>query len=203
MECAQCGGWIHAKCEGIDGEEYQVLSFLPDSIEYVCKCKAPIPRQPTGKKSTNSSIRSAGADSYLEPQVLIPVASIPSLLQTSQSPAREYSQLQAMDQVPPLTASSIASLETVDFYENFDSVVNLDVSVNIDIPSTSRSDVSAKKSTSNSFINVMSTDYVEPHEISPKPSEAIDEEHDYVTLDSSDFALPAAIETMDTTINLN
>ena len=29
--------WIHAKCEGLDGEEYQVLSLLPDSVEYVCK----------------------------------------------------------------------------------------------------------------------------------------------------------------------
>ena len=37
MECAHCGGWIHAKCEGIDGEQYQVLSLLPDTVEYVCK----------------------------------------------------------------------------------------------------------------------------------------------------------------------
>ena len=29
--------WVHAKCEGIDGEQYQVLSYLPDSVEYVCK----------------------------------------------------------------------------------------------------------------------------------------------------------------------
>ena len=29
--------WIHAQCEGIDGEEYQVLSYLPDSVSYVCK----------------------------------------------------------------------------------------------------------------------------------------------------------------------
>ena len=32
-----CLRWIHAQCEGIDGEEYQVLSFLPDSVSYVCK----------------------------------------------------------------------------------------------------------------------------------------------------------------------
>merc|ERR1712012_698461 len=41
MECGVCGGWIHAKCEGLDGEEYQVLSLLPDSVEYVCKCSTP------------------------------------------------------------------------------------------------------------------------------------------------------------------
>ena len=34
--CLVCR-WIHAHCEGIDGEEYQVLSFLPDSVSYVCK----------------------------------------------------------------------------------------------------------------------------------------------------------------------
>jgi len=37
MECSRCGGWIHAKCEDIDAERYQILSYLPDSVEYVCK----------------------------------------------------------------------------------------------------------------------------------------------------------------------
>ncbi len=37
MECASCGGWIHAKCEGLDGEKYQVLSYLPNTIDFVCK----------------------------------------------------------------------------------------------------------------------------------------------------------------------
>ena len=32
-----CVRWIHAQCEGIDGEEYQVLSLLPDDVDYVCK----------------------------------------------------------------------------------------------------------------------------------------------------------------------
>jgi len=29
--------WIHAKCEGLDGEQYQVLSLLPDTVEYICR----------------------------------------------------------------------------------------------------------------------------------------------------------------------
>ena len=37
MECATCGGWIHAKCEGVDAEKYQILSHLPNTIDYVCK----------------------------------------------------------------------------------------------------------------------------------------------------------------------
>eukprot|EP00094_Tigriopus_californicus_P001742 TCALIF_01684-PB protein Name:"Similar to trx Histone-lysine N-methyltransferase trithorax (Drosophila virilis)" AED:0.11 eAED:0.18 QI:0/0.63/0.41/0.91/0.90/1/12/267/3483 len=41
MECANCGGWVHAKCEGVDAEKYQILSYLPDNVEYVCKCAAP------------------------------------------------------------------------------------------------------------------------------------------------------------------
>ena len=32
-------------------------------------------------------------------------------------------------------------------------------------------------------------------ETSPKPSDAIDEEHDYVTVDSSVLALPSSFET--------
>ena len=36
-ECARCGGWVHARCEGADAEKYQILSYLPDSVEYVCK----------------------------------------------------------------------------------------------------------------------------------------------------------------------
>ncbi len=37
MECARCGGWVHARCEGVDAEKYQILSYLPDTVEYVCK----------------------------------------------------------------------------------------------------------------------------------------------------------------------
>merc|ERR1712020_778290 len=38
------GGWIHAKCEGIDAEKYQILSYLPNTIDFVCKCKVPVPK---------------------------------------------------------------------------------------------------------------------------------------------------------------
>ncbi|KAK7066067.1 hypothetical protein SK128_026400 [Halocaridina rubra] len=37
MECGRCGEWIHAHCEGLNNEHYQILSFLPDSVEYVCR----------------------------------------------------------------------------------------------------------------------------------------------------------------------
>ncbi|CAB4060364.1 Histone-lysine N-methyltransferase 2A [Lepeophtheirus salmonis] len=42
MECNRCGAWVHASCENVDIEKYQVLSSLPSNIEYVCKCDLPI-----------------------------------------------------------------------------------------------------------------------------------------------------------------
>uniref|UniRef100_A0A023F0H4 Histone-lysine N-methyltransferase trithorax n=1 Tax=Triatoma infestans TaxID=30076 RepID=A0A023F0H4_TRIIF len=43
MECSDCKCWIHAKCEGLSDEKYQVLSNLPSTIEFVCRdcCKDP------------------------------------------------------------------------------------------------------------------------------------------------------------------
>ncbi|KZC07923.1 Histone-lysine N-methyltransferase trithorax [Dufourea novaeangliae] len=36
MECSECSYWVHARCEGLSDERYQVLSYLPDSIEFTC-----------------------------------------------------------------------------------------------------------------------------------------------------------------------
>ncbi|XP_065221802.1 histone-lysine N-methyltransferase trithorax-like isoform X2 [Planococcus citri] len=43
MECGICEKWIHAKCEGISHEKYQILSFLPDTIEFVCRLCCSVP----------------------------------------------------------------------------------------------------------------------------------------------------------------
>lgn len=37
MECGECKRWIHAHCEGLSDEKYQLLSILPESIEFVCR----------------------------------------------------------------------------------------------------------------------------------------------------------------------
>ena len=37
MECSSCGGWVHANCENVNAEKYQILSYLPDTVEYVCR----------------------------------------------------------------------------------------------------------------------------------------------------------------------
>ncbi|XP_076675822.1 histone lysine N-methyltransferase trithorax isoform X2 [Andrena cerasifolii] len=36
MECSECSYWVHAHCEGLSDDCYQILSYLPDSIEFTC-----------------------------------------------------------------------------------------------------------------------------------------------------------------------
>lgn len=37
MECGDCRRWVHAKCEGLTDEQYNMLSVLPENIEFVCR----------------------------------------------------------------------------------------------------------------------------------------------------------------------
>uniref|UniRef100_A0A182JPS8 Histone-lysine N-methyltransferase trithorax n=1 Tax=Anopheles christyi TaxID=43041 RepID=A0A182JPS8_9DIPT len=37
MECGDCRRWVHARCEGLTDEQYNMLSVLPENIEFVCK----------------------------------------------------------------------------------------------------------------------------------------------------------------------
>ncbi|XP_043282105.1 histone-lysine N-methyltransferase trithorax [Venturia canescens] len=43
MECNECSCWVHARCEGLSAESYQILSYLPDSIEFTCSQCSPQP----------------------------------------------------------------------------------------------------------------------------------------------------------------
>uniref|UniRef100_A0A8C8VJV7 [histone H3]-lysine(4) N-methyltransferase n=1 Tax=Pelusios castaneus TaxID=367368 RepID=A0A8C8VJV7_9SAUR len=36
MQCAKCEHWVHAKCEGLSDEGYEILSSLPESVVYTC-----------------------------------------------------------------------------------------------------------------------------------------------------------------------
>ncbi|TNN75525.1 Histone-lysine N-methyltransferase 2B [Liparis tanakae] len=39
MECVRCNHWVHAKCENLTDEMYELLSKLPESVVYTCtKC---------------------------------------------------------------------------------------------------------------------------------------------------------------------
>ncbi|XP_077193182.1 histone-lysine N-methyltransferase 2B isoform X1 [Paroedura picta] len=37
MQCAKCDHWVHAKCEGLSDEGYEILSNLPESVVYSCR----------------------------------------------------------------------------------------------------------------------------------------------------------------------
>ncbi|XP_028158224.1 histone-lysine N-methyltransferase trithorax isoform X5 [Ostrinia furnacalis] len=55
MECGWCGRWVHASCEGLSGEGYQLLSALPPSIEYIC-CKC-MPNDPPWRKMLTEHLK--------------------------------------------------------------------------------------------------------------------------------------------------
>ncbi|XP_045522406.1 histone-lysine N-methyltransferase trithorax [Pieris brassicae] len=55
MECGWCARWVHASCEGLSGEGYQLLSALPPSIEYIC-CKC-MPHDPPWRKMLTEHLK--------------------------------------------------------------------------------------------------------------------------------------------------
>ncbi|MBN3295615.1 KMT2B methyltransferase, partial [Amia calva] len=36
MQCSSCNHWVHAKCEGLSDDLYEILSRLPESVVYSC-----------------------------------------------------------------------------------------------------------------------------------------------------------------------
>ena len=48
VQCGKCNMWVHAECEKLSDEMYEILSVLPDNIPYLCvSClpKRPAPWQ--------------------------------------------------------------------------------------------------------------------------------------------------------------
>ncbi|XP_076438576.1 uncharacterized protein LOC143277582 [Babylonia areolata] len=41
VQCALCDSWVHARCEGLTDEMYQLFSFLPEDIQYRCRVCCP------------------------------------------------------------------------------------------------------------------------------------------------------------------
>ncbi|KAB0800971.1 hypothetical protein PPYR_05325 [Photinus pyralis] len=54
MECAKCNMWVHAKCESLSDEQYQILSLLPESVEFLCSICEPLPYW---RKAVDSELR--------------------------------------------------------------------------------------------------------------------------------------------------
>ncbi|KAK5639130.1 hypothetical protein RI129_011622 [Pyrocoelia pectoralis] len=56
MECAKCNMWVHAKCESLSDEQYQILSLLPESVEFLCCiCES----LPYWRKAVDSELRTS------------------------------------------------------------------------------------------------------------------------------------------------
>lgn len=47
MECGVCHLWVHSKCENLTDEQYNMLSALPENIEFICRNCAPNPTAST------------------------------------------------------------------------------------------------------------------------------------------------------------
>ncbi|XP_033758364.1 uncharacterized protein LOC117340710 [Pecten maximus] len=44
VQCVTCESWVHAKCEGLNDEMYERVSFLPEDVHYICKMCSPSDR---------------------------------------------------------------------------------------------------------------------------------------------------------------
>jgi len=180
MECSKCGGWIHAQCEGLDGEDYQVLSYLPDSVSYICKCPSPAP---LGSNSKCQSQRESKKADVKDGDVLVP--DVPALVpvpgHVTNSPLRD-NMLHSLNNATPTVPDGIS-------YDLDKTLATISLEIP---PISSESSFYAFNDTN---VNVSSSEISYQCETSPKPSEAIDDEYDYVTLDSSAYALPSSFDT--------
>jgi histone-lysine N-methyltransferase MLL1 len=60
MECGDCRRWVHAKCEGLIDEQYNLLSVLPENIEFYCKkCSENNPLANVWRDSVAAEFRSS------------------------------------------------------------------------------------------------------------------------------------------------
>lgn len=116
--------------------------------------------------------------------VLPAPTSLPVLQPTPCSPLRRPHTpvLQSLNQAQPGTST----VNELTFARTFP---------NLSIPASDNCSAKTALADLDSRFEYLEPDVLYQQEISPKPSEAIDDECDFVTLDSSIFALPTAIET--------
>ncbi|KAJ8273198.1 hypothetical protein GJAV_G00098840 [Gymnothorax javanicus] len=63
IQCSLCNHWVHAKCEGLSDDLYEILSNLPESVEYTC---TPCSRtQPSGWRAVLQEELRAGLEKVL------------------------------------------------------------------------------------------------------------------------------------------
>lgn len=58
MECGDCHRWVHSKCEGLTDEQYNMLSVLPENIEFICKkCAKTNPAAATWRDAVSAEFK--------------------------------------------------------------------------------------------------------------------------------------------------
>ncbi|XP_031637437.1 histone-lysine N-methyltransferase trithorax [Contarinia nasturtii] len=58
MECGDCHRWVHSKCEGLTDEQYNLLSVLPENIEFICrKCAKTNPTASTWRDAVLAELK--------------------------------------------------------------------------------------------------------------------------------------------------
>ncbi|XP_056329504.1 uncharacterized protein kmt2bb isoform X2 [Danio aesculapii] len=55
MQCSTCNHWVHAKCEGLTDDLYEILSSLPESVVY--SCQPCLKEQPDGEAVSGAGWR--------------------------------------------------------------------------------------------------------------------------------------------------
>ena len=172
--------------------------FKNTKLHFRCKIPAPKAKKSlsvaTGRKSTRLKDEEEGdggqSDLLGKVQALIPV---PVLI--TNSPLRGNC-LQSLNEVPHSSydIDLESTLQTFKFtLPPSDTDLSLppaNIVIVSEAPTTDPVD-----NDHNNFSNELREPELEMFETSPKPSDAIDEEYDYVTVDSSVLALPSSFET--------
>ena len=161
------------------------------------RCTTPAPKAKksvqTGRKSPSVTVEdSRGQDSDSDllgaVEALLPV---PILI--TNSPLRGNC-LQSLNEVPDsLDIDLDSTLQTIKFQlQTSDTALSLPPANFVIVPQSASDDVDNDQN--NSSYELREPE-LELFETSPKPSDAIDDEYDYVTVDSSVLALPSSFET--------
>ena len=41
IQCGQCDSWVHARCEELTDEMYNIMSYLPEDVPFYCRICSP------------------------------------------------------------------------------------------------------------------------------------------------------------------
>ena len=163
------------------------------------RCTTPAPKAKksveTGRKSPSVRVEDGDSRGHDSDSDLLGAveALIPVPILVTNSPLRGNC-LQSLNEVPDSYDIDLDStLQTIKFQlQTSDTTLSLPPANFVIVPQSASDDVDNDQ---NNYSNELREPELEMFETSPKPSDAIDDEYDYVTVDSSVLALPSSFET--------